>query len=177
MLSQSFRCKCAIRCTGPRCQLRLKIRMLTLLLHLLLSSVAQSRNFRQDKAHICIVTCDFWGLPAAGGTATAYHLLAASLADAGPRVWPVTFLGATHQTSLCQDIQQNFSSGSINFECLKPEHFLPEVVNNFPYEALGIAVVRWLQRSGQKCVVGWYSNFWLPFLRCQDRHWACPGHS
>ena len=127
--------------------------MLKLLLLLLLSSVAQSRNFRQDRAHICIVTCDFWGLPAAGGTATAYHLLAASLADAGPRVWPVTFLGATHQTSLCQDIQQNFSSGSINFECLKPEHFLPEVVNNFPYEALGIAVVRWLQRSGQKCDV------------------------
>ena len=125
--------------------------MLIFLLLLLLSLHGESRNVRQGKSHICIVTCDFWGLPAAGGTATAYHLLAASLADAGPRVWPVTFLGATHQTSLCQDIQRNFSSGSVNFECLKPEHFLPEVVNNFPYEALGIAVVRWLQGPGQKC--------------------------
>ena len=127
------------------------MRMLTFLLLLLLLSVGESRSVRQGKSHICIVTCDFWGLPAAGGTATAYHLLAANLANSGPTVWPVTFLGATHQTSLCQDIQQNFSSGSVEFECLKPEHFLPEVVNNFPYEALGIAVVRWLQGAGQKC--------------------------
>ncbi len=127
------------------------MRVLELLLLLLLTSVGLSRNVRRGRSHICIVTCDFWGLPAAGGTATAYHLLAANLADAGPRVWPVTFLGATHQTSLCRDIQQNFSSGSVDFECLMPEHFLPEVVSNFPYEALGIAVVRWLQSAGQKC--------------------------
>ena len=25
---------------------------------------------------VCIMTADFWGLPSAGGTATAYHLLA-----------------------------------------------------------------------------------------------------
>ncbi len=125
--------------------------MLIILLILLLSSVVQSGNVQQGTSHICIVTCDFWGLPAAGGTATAYHLLAANLADAGPTVWPVTFLGATHQTSLCQDIKQNFSSGSVDFECLKPEHFLPEVVSNFPYEALGIAIVRWLQGAGQRC--------------------------
>ena len=127
------------------------MRKLTLLLLLLLLSVGHPRLVRQGRSHVCIVTCDFWGLPAAGGTATAYHMLASSLADAGPSVWPVTFLGATQQTSLCQHIQQNFSSGSVNFECLKPEHFLPEVVNNFPYEALGIAVVRWLQGAGQKC--------------------------
>ena len=29
---------------------------------------------------VCIATADFWGLKAAGGTATAYHLMAASLA-------------------------------------------------------------------------------------------------
>jgi hypothetical protein len=29
---------------------------------------------------VCILTADFWGLKAAGGTATAYHLLAAALA-------------------------------------------------------------------------------------------------
>ena len=29
---------------------------------------------------VCIMTADFWGLKSAGGTATAYHLLAAVLA-------------------------------------------------------------------------------------------------
>ena len=29
---------------------------------------------------VCIATADFWGLKAAGGTATAYHLMAAALA-------------------------------------------------------------------------------------------------
>ena len=29
---------------------------------------------------MCIATADFWGLKAAGGTATAYHLMAAALA-------------------------------------------------------------------------------------------------
>lgn len=32
------------------------------------------------KLKVCILTADFWGLKAAGGTATAYHLLAAALA-------------------------------------------------------------------------------------------------
>ena len=29
--------------------------------------------------NVCILTADFWGLKSAGGTATAYHLLAAAL--------------------------------------------------------------------------------------------------
>ena len=32
------------------------------------------------KLRVCIATADFWGLKAAGGTATAYHLMAAALA-------------------------------------------------------------------------------------------------
>ena len=31
------------------------------------------------KLNICILSADFWGLKSAGGTATAYHLLAAVL--------------------------------------------------------------------------------------------------
>ena len=34
----------------------------------------------QGILNVCILTADFWGLKAAGGTATAYHLLAAVLA-------------------------------------------------------------------------------------------------
>ena len=29
-----------------------------------------------DPLGVCIMTADFWGSPTAGGTATAYHLLA-----------------------------------------------------------------------------------------------------
>ena len=29
---------------------------------------------------VCVMSADFWGLKTAGGTATAYHLLAAMLA-------------------------------------------------------------------------------------------------
>lgn len=112
-----------------------------------------ARFHRPSKLHVCIVTCDFWGLPAAGGTATAYHLLASYLADNSPSVWPVTFLGATHQSAFCQDLQRNFSSGSVKFECLQPEHFTPKVVDNFPYESIGVAVVRWLQSAGRHCDV------------------------
>ncbi|DBA72316.1 TPA: hypothetical protein ACH3X2_010559 [Trebouxia sp. C0005] len=108
----------------------------------------RSRNIR---CHICIVTCDFWGLPAAGGTATAYHLLANSLASSGSTNWPVTLLGATRRTSLCEDAKQKLSSGAVKFECLSPEHFHPKVVENFPYEALGVAVVRWLKDAGRSC--------------------------
>ena len=31
-------------------------------------------------AQVCVMSADFWGLKTAGGTATAYHLLAAMLA-------------------------------------------------------------------------------------------------
>ena len=107
---------------------------------------------KETRSRVCIVTCDFWGLPAAGGTATAYHLLASSLADTGPERWPVTFLAATQRTSLCESIKQNFS-GSVNFDCLGPHHFVPKVVENFPYEALGIAIVRWFQDAGKTCQI------------------------
>lgn len=138
---------CRLRTAVMRCRIQLYCTVLFLLL-----CRFEARSLRRGRSHVCIVTCDFWGLPNAGGTATAYHLLASTLADAGPRVWPVTFLAATQQPLLCQRLQQN-SLGSTFFECLQPEHFLPQVVDNFPYEALGVAVVRWLQTAGQKCEV------------------------
>lgn len=30
---------------------------------------------------VCIMSADFWGVPASGGTATAYHLLADAIAS------------------------------------------------------------------------------------------------
>ena len=105
------------------------------------------------RSHVCIVTCDFWGLPAAGGTATAYHLLASSLAQA-EYARPVTFLAATQQLDLCQALQRNFTVdplAPIHFECLQSQHFLPAVAQSYPYEGIGVAVVRWLRNEGQHC--------------------------
>lgn len=35
---------------------------------------------RSKPLKVCVMSADFWGLKTAGGTATAYHLLAAMLA-------------------------------------------------------------------------------------------------
>lgn len=122
-------------------------------LSLLVAGTTQWRMMAPRQSHVCIVTCDFWGLPAAGGTATAYHLLASSLATGASTHWPVTFLGATRHTELCQEIQRNFTSEPINFACLEQRHFSPTVVESYPYESIGIAVVRWLQTEGSMCDV------------------------
>ena len=44
------------------------------------SSSVSGHSSGSGKLKVCILTADFWGLKAAGGTATAYHLLAAALA-------------------------------------------------------------------------------------------------
>ena len=44
------------------------------------STVISGHSSGTGKLKVCILTADFWGLKAAGGTATAYHLLAAALA-------------------------------------------------------------------------------------------------
>lgn len=118
---------------------------------LLVSCIFPASAARLTRSRVCIVTCDFWGLPAAGGTATAYHLLASSLADTGKTKWPVMFLAATSQTELCHELQQNFSSGHVQFTCLEQHHFHPQVVENHPYESIGNAVVRWLKSEGKGC--------------------------
>jgi hypothetical protein len=35
---------------------------------------------KAERLKVCVLTADFWGLKTAGGTATAYHLLASTLA-------------------------------------------------------------------------------------------------
>ena len=44
------------------------------------STTLSGQNSATGKLKVCIMKADFWGLKAAGGTATAYHLLAAALA-------------------------------------------------------------------------------------------------
>ena len=42
----------------------------------LLSGKGLALRGRGEPLGVCIMTADFWGLRSAGGTATAYHLLA-----------------------------------------------------------------------------------------------------
>lgn len=101
---------------------------------------------------VCILTADFWGLKSAGGTATAYHLLAQ--VRRGLKIltclptgceWPaegaavlqalggapnihVTFLGVTKRANECQEGARihSHSPDHVTFACLEAQHFLPE---------------------------------------------------
>jgi len=60
----------------------------------LLAAKALALRRPGDPLGVCIMTADFWGLRSAGGTATAYHLLAQvltlafSLKDLPEESWP-----------------------------------------------------------------------------------------
>ncbi len=98
-----------------------------------------------------LVHC-FCRLPTAGGTATAYHLLAKALADASNK--PVTLLAASLNLDVCREASATFSSPpKLQLDCLEERHTKPEVVDTFPYEAIGHGVLRWLETMGQKCLV------------------------
>ena len=107
-----------------------------------------------NRSEVCLITSDFWGLPGAGGTATAYHQLASLLANSSySSSWPVTILAATSNQSMCSEARQKSKADHVRFECLEERHLLPNVVANTPYEDIGIAVVRWLHDTGQHCDV------------------------
>lgn len=58
----------------------------------------QPKEVSPQALKVCILTADFWGLKSAGGTATAYHLLAAVLAKS-PQLHvglPSPFLACAH---------------------------------------------------------------------------------
>ena len=127
------------------------------------------------------MSADFWGLKTAGGTATAYHLLAAvlskhknikvrpaaaPLALQGPHLqwqcWSradgklclqVTFLGVSKKFTVCQEAKSVNSKAGIEFDCLEPHHFVPEVVETYPYEQLSHAVLNWVSENLDRCDV------------------------
>ncbi|KAK9907269.1 hypothetical protein WJX75_000339 [Coccomyxa subellipsoidea] len=101
---------------------------------------------------VCIMTADFWGLKTAGGTATAYHLLAQAL-SLSPGL-QVTFLAVTRHLQLCQEAitAQMDSQSRVDYRCLEPQHLSPpEIVETHPYEALSHAVLAWLDKNLDRC--------------------------
>lgn len=67
--------------------------------------------------------------------------------------WQVTFLGVTKKLSLCEDARAVNSKAGVEFACLQPLHFSPEVVETYPYERLSHAVLAWLLDNRERCDV------------------------
>lgn len=65
----------------------------------------------------------------------------------------VTFLGASNKFAICNEAKAVNSKHNVDFTCLEPKHFEPEVVETFPYERLSHAVLAWLQEDPQRCDV------------------------
>ena len=65
----------------------------------------------------------------------------------------VTFLGVTKKFTVCQEAKSVNSKAGITFDCLEPHHFVPEVVETYPYEQLSHAVLSWSDENLQACDV------------------------
>ncbi len=52
------------------------------------------------------------------------------------RVRQVTFLGVSKKFTICQEAKQVNTKQNLHFECLEPHHFVPEIVETYPYEQL-----------------------------------------
>lgn len=65
----------------------------------------------------------------------------------------VTFLGASNQYEVCQEAKPVNSQAGIQFDCLEPRHFQPEVIETYPYEQLSHAALAWLVENADRCDV------------------------
>lgn len=66
-------------------------------------------------------------------------------------LFQVTFLGVTKKESLCKSARAVNQQPNLDWECLEPSHFQPEVVETYPYEQLSHAVLKWLQEDTDRC--------------------------
>ena len=68
--------------------------------------------------------------------------------------WPqVTFLGVSKKFTICQEAKQVNTKQNLHFECLEPHHFVPEIVETYPYEQLSHAVLNWVEENADRCDV------------------------
>ncbi|CAL8463815.1 g3349 [Coccomyxa elongata] len=102
---------------------------------------------------VCTMSADFWGLPTAGGTATAYGLLTSALSE-DPSL-DVTLLGVSKMMDKCIKgrKQQSKLNPRANYACFDDRHFEPFVVTTQPYEGLSHATLEWLKENQHLCDV------------------------
>ena len=65
----------------------------------------------------------------------------------------VTFLGVSKKFTICQEAKQVNTKQNLHFECLEPHHFVPEIVETYPYEQLSHAVLNWVEENADRCDV------------------------
>jgi glycosyltransferase involved in cell wall biosynthesis len=105
-------------------------------------------------SNVCLITADFWGAPAAGGTATAFELLARELQK---EKISATLVGVS---SSCES-RENFIAAHRD---LKSSAFLckeyldtPLEKETYPYEIAGHLAVQWLRSQESHCdIVHWH---------------------
>ena len=68
-------------------------------------------------------------------------------------VLQVTFLGVSKKFTICQEAKQVNTKQNLHFECLEPHHFVPEIVETYPYEQLSHAVLNWVEENADRCDV------------------------
>lgn len=55
--------------------------------------------------------------------------------------------------TICQEAKQVNTKQNLHFECLEPHHFVPEIVETYPYEQLSHAVLNWVEENADRCDV------------------------
>ena len=65
----------------------------------------------------------------------------------------MTFLGVSKKFTICQEAKQVNTKQNLHFECLEPHHFVPEIVETYPYEQLSHAVLNWVEENADRCDV------------------------
>jgi hypothetical protein len=94
--------------------------------------------------HVCLMTADFWGANAAGGTATAFELLARELQKAGV---PTTLVGVS--ASCNPRAKFNAAHKDLYSSVFLCEDYLdiPLEKETHPYETTGLLALKWLRSS------------------------------
>lgn len=112
------------------------------------------RNVSQEaELTICLITSDFRGLPFAGGTATAFELLAKALQK--ERKFRVVFVAAplpSHWRYRANALKLHQSS-SFKFVFLGKEWQPWKMVDTYPWERAGMAVMNWLLADEEGCSI------------------------
>lgn len=65
----------------------------------------------------------------------------------------VTFLGVSKKESLCKNARTINEKANMRWECLEPAHFIPDIVETYPYEQLSHAVLNWFREDPDRCDV------------------------
>ena len=62
-------------------------------------------------------------------------------------------LQVTKRKRVCEEAAKVNRRPGLEFQCLQPSHFEPEVAETYPYEAISMAVLSWIKEEPDRCQV------------------------